>query len=125
MEKKFLCQLRDTYRAIAQIDMQMQQLFGLNLNEAMTLCTLRDGDISSGNLAQTLGITPSSASKIIKRMEELGFIARRLSSEDRRSMVISLTAKGLNKLESIACDKIVIPNTLTINDRPFYSQKTQ
>ncbi len=113
MDKKSLCRIRDTYRAIAQIDMQMQQLFGLNLNEAMMLCTLQDGDLNSGSLAQTLGITPSSASKIIKRLESLGFVVRHSDSDDRRSMVVSLTEQGHDKLNSLACDKIVMPSLLT------------
>ncbi len=124
MDKKSLCRIRDTYRAIGQIDMQMRQLFGLNLNEAMMLCALQEGDMNSGHLAQTLGITPSSASKIIKRLENLGFVVRRLAYDDRRSMVVSLTEQGQNKLKSIACDKINIPSPLSEDGCLFFSSES-
>ena len=42
MESNKICRLRDIYRAIAALENEFEKAFGLNINEAMLLCTLNE-----------------------------------------------------------------------------------
>ena len=42
MESSNLCKIRNLYRAIAEMEMQLERTFGLNINEAMLLCLLNE-----------------------------------------------------------------------------------
>ncbi len=47
-----------------------------------------------GELADHLGVTPSTVSLMLKRMEERGLVARRRDPADRRAMNVYLTPEG-------------------------------
>jgi DNA-binding MarR family transcriptional regulator len=52
-------------------------------------------------LARTLGVTPSTITALCDRLVQRGLISRRRGT-DRRSISLSVTAKGLRQLEEIA-----------------------
>ncbi|TWV14393.1 MarR family transcriptional regulator [Bacteroidaceae bacterium HV4-6-C5C] len=111
MEK--LCQIRDIYRAIAAFEAQLEKTHNLCLNEGMLLCSLSDaGTLSSGEIADMLGLSNSNASKVIRSVEDKGLIKRVLGTKDKRQMYFSLTEKGKRNLSAIKCDKIEIPELL-------------
>ena len=113
MDKKKLCRIRDVYRAIVALENQFQQSFNLNINEAMLLCTLKDNSgLTSGEIAEALGLTNSNASKVISSVEKRTLVRRRLGKEDKRQMYFSLTEKGNNMLGKIKCDSIELPELL-------------
>jgi len=103
-----LCKIRDIYRVIMNFEADFQQQYGLCLNEGMMLCTLQNGKFSSKELAQTLGLTLSNTSKVIKSLEVKTLIKRTLGKTDKRKMYFSLTAKGINSMEKIICTKQMI-----------------
>lgn len=109
---KTLCLLRDIYRSIREFEIEFQQKHDLCLNEGMLLCSLRNDKFSSGEIAERLGLTHSNASKVIRAVEEKGFVERILGKGDKRQMYFSLTAKGKEKLGEIECEdermKIII-----------------
>ncbi|MDD2436172.1 MAG: MarR family transcriptional regulator [Massilibacteroides sp.] len=96
-----LCSLRDIYRAIREFEIKFSQKHDLCLNEGMLLCTLCSEMYSSSEIASLLGLTNSNASKVIRSVEEKGFIERRLGQEDKRQMYFVLSSKGQKKLKEI------------------------
>lgn len=113
MDKQIICRLRDINRAIAELEHQFSQRFELNINEAMLLCTLKEkGELSSGAVAEALGLTASNASKVIVSAEKKNLISRNLCKEDKRQMFFSLTAFGREKIETFRNEQIDLPEIL-------------
>lgn len=113
MEKNKLCRIRDIYRAIAMLESQFDKLYGLNLNEAMMLCTLKEkGSITASELAEILGLTHSNTSKIICIAEKKKLLSRKIDKNDKRTMHFSITSKGIDLLSKINCTEMKMPEIL-------------
>jgi len=104
-----LCRIRDLQRAVHQFEANLERLYGICLNEGMTLCSLsKAGRLSCGELSDLLGLTPSNMSKVLRSVEEKEFVRRELGTADKRQMYFSLQL-----LASIDCGKIETPNPIT------------
>ena len=68
---------------------------GVTVAQAATLETLnREGPLRLGSLGRRLGVTPSTLSRNVERLEAGGLVRRQADPEDARSSHISLTEKG-------------------------------
>jgi DNA-binding MarR family transcriptional regulator len=54
------------------------------------------------DISRALGVTPVTISRMIKRLEELGLVARVTSPTDRRAKVVELTPEGLARVTRAA-----------------------
>jgi len=110
-----LCRIRDINRAIIDYEIRLEKEYGLCLNEGMLLCSLnKTSELSSGEIAEALGLTPSNASKVICSVEKKALIRRVIGKKDKRQMYFSLTTKGREKLQSVSCSGIEVPELLRI-----------
>ena len=76
-----LCRIRDLQRAVHQFEANLERLYGICLNEGMTLCSLsKAGRLSCGELSDLLGLTPSNMSKVLRSVEEKKFVRRELGT---------------------------------------------
>lgn len=108
-----LCHIRDIYRAIIEYESRFEKAHDLCLNEGMLLCSLnKEGELSSGRIAELLGLTLSNTSKVIRSVEQKGLIKRVIGKADKRQMYFRLTSKGKEKLESISSEVVEIPEQL-------------
>lgn len=108
-----ICKIRDIYKLIGEFEGQFEKDFGITLNEGMLLCSLLEKrTLSSTELAKNLGLTCSNTSKVIKSVEEQGFVERQLGKEDKRQMYFALTEKGAECILSVKNSKINIPKEL-------------
>ena len=83
------------------------------LNEGMALCSLKKNEkLSSGEIGALLGLTNSNTSKVIKSIEDKGYVTRVIGDKDKRQMYFSLTAKGFELISSVKCDGVEIPELL-------------
>ena len=113
MNKEGICKLRDLYRAIATLEAQFEQQFGLNINELMLLCTLNDQpSMTSGELATALALTHSNMSKVIRAVEDKKLIVRKFDKNDRRVIRFAVTKAGQERLASVNCNDIKLPEQL-------------
>jgi MarR family transcriptional regulator, organic hydroperoxide resistance regulator len=72
-----------------------QPLEGLSLPQYQLLEPLRDSDeLTVGVLAEAAGVAPPTATRMLDCLERDGHVARRHSQEDRRAVLVSLTADG-------------------------------
>lgn len=67
---------------------------GLTVAQAATLEALQRRPLRLAKLAQSLGITPSTLTRNLVRLESDGLIARAPDPEDARASQVSLTAAG-------------------------------
>ena len=111
---KRLCVIRDICRAISEYEQRFMSVHHLSLNEGMVLCSLKEGRLSSGEIAKQINLTCSNTSKLIRAIEEKGYIERVLGVEDKRQMYFSLTKEGDSKLLEIERDNIELTGPLTI-----------
>lgn len=109
-----ICKMRDIYRALSTFEAAFENVYGLSLNEAMVLCALREvgEEMTSTAIAGRTEMAPSHTSKVIRSVEEKGFINRALGKTDKRQMYFSLTSKGKKQLDALDLDKIEVPEML-------------
>ncbi len=68
---------------------------GIRGREISTLRYLKDtGPRTIGQVTEYLFLSASSASELVSRMEEAGYVMRRRSTEDSRVVFVELTEKG-------------------------------
>lgn len=109
---KRLCALRDLCRAIGEYEQEFQKVYTISLNEGMVLCSLREKRLSSGEIAKQINLTCSNTSKLIRSIEDKGYIERVMGEEDRRQMYFSLTPEGAKIIEKIEVDSIPLSEPL-------------
>ncbi len=96
------CELSSLYRSINSIEQEIHQKHGLVINEAMILCLLRNGKLSSKKINEEIGLKATHSSKLIKTLESKKLIERTLGVEDKRQMFFELSELGIEKIKEIA-----------------------
>ncbi len=108
-----ICKIREIYRLIADLEAQFIKQYDLSLNEGILLCALtQTTELTSGEIAETLGLTNSNASKIIRSIEQKKYITRLIGKKDKRQMQFSLTEEGKRKIEMIQANPHELPPLL-------------
>jgi DNA-binding MarR family transcriptional regulator len=75
--------------------------FGLNAGEYLTLVDLRvapDHQLPAGHLAEHLDLSTGAMTNRLDGLEEQGLVTRERAVSDRRSVLVTLTPKGLDTL---------------------------
>jgi DNA-binding MarR family transcriptional regulator len=52
-------------------------------------------------MAKVMGLSPSRSSRVINNLVQKGYLIRRTSSRDRRSVAVTLSKKGIEAKEKI------------------------
>ena len=113
MNKECLCHIRSIYRTIAAFEQTLQKQFGLNINEMMLLSIVSEQkNISSGEIAEEMGLTNSNTSKVIASLEKRKLISRHACKEDLRCMKFSISKAGDDMLAQVNCDNVELPECL-------------
>jgi DNA-binding MarR family transcriptional regulator len=68
---------------------------------SLLFCIKREGEITPRELARSEDVTPPSVTRSLALLEQLGLIKRNQVESDGRTVLISLTKKGLRE-----CDRI-------------------
>jgi DNA-binding MarR family transcriptional regulator len=66
----------------------------LTLQQAQVLTILRRTPVTTGQLAEELGISAPAITQLTDRLVRKGLIERRVPEDDRRCVVVGLSAKG-------------------------------
>jgi len=78
------------------------KVFGLNTGEFKVLMKLREAPgqrMTAGALADRLDLSSSAMTNRLDRLEEDGLVSRQRDTEDRRSVLVSITPKGEDVLD--------------------------
>lgn len=71
---------------------------GITFTQRRLLRLLEDAPRSPGALAGELGVAAPSLTRQLQRLEDRGFITREIDRDDRRRVVVALTASGASAL---------------------------
>jgi len=90
--------LRATWLAVAKTYNEQASKHAITMAVAMALLYIDyENGTQSTSLGPSMGIEATSLSRILKNMEERGFIYRERNKEDGRSVLIKLTKLGIEK----------------------------
>src|SRR5690606_25731171 len=93
-EEEILRSLRRIIRAVDLYSRRLMAAHGLSGPQLLCLTQLAKGEMRSGALALALSLSPATVTGILDRLEARGLIERRRPIDDKRSVVVSLTAAG-------------------------------
>ena len=85
---------------------------GLTVAQAATLEALEGGATRLGELAQRLGISPSTLTRNLARLEADGLVAREADPEDSRAARVKLTAAGSRSAARVAAQEIAFAGSI-------------
>jgi len=90
--------LRATWQAVIKMYNEEAKNYGLTMAIGFTLLSIDPkGGTPSTALGPKMGMEATSLSRILKNIEEKGYIQRRPNPKDGRGVLIYLTALGLDK----------------------------
>ena len=74
--------------------------FGLGITETVAMSYLAGtGPMSAHDLANAMGLAPSSITSVLDRLAKAGIATRSAVEGDRRAVLVTMTPKGEEKLE--------------------------
>ncbi|MBC7556148.1 MAG: MarR family transcriptional regulator [Chryseobacterium sp.] len=100
--------LKSTWLAVSKMYSDMAQEYDSTAVQALTLLKIdpKEGTRST-NLGPKMAIEPTSLTRIIKLLEDNGYIYKEKTTTDKREVIIKLTEKGI---ESRNLSKEVVLN---------------
>lgn len=89
--------LKQTWLAVSKMYSDLAQDHDATVVQGLTLLKIdpREGTRST-NLGPKMAIEPTSLTRIIKLLEDNGYIYKEKTTNDKREVIIKLTDKGLN-----------------------------
>jgi DNA-binding MarR family transcriptional regulator len=86
--------------ATDQVDEAVAQRLGINRTDLRCLGLLfARGPLSAGQLAAASGLSPGAATTALDRLERAGYALRTRGAQDRRSVLVELTALARQRIE--------------------------
>lgn len=77
------------------IDRTAETEWGLTGSRLMLVVMLsRQGDMAMGEAADVLDVTPRAITRLVDGLEADGFVSRKVSKDDKRSSMLSVTGKA-------------------------------
>lgn len=97
-----IADFRATMNQIKCASSERMLRLGISVAQLNILFTLqREGEMPMSRLAEVLNVSLSNATGLIDRIEERGYVERTRVPEDRRIVLIRLTAEGQRLLEEL------------------------
>jgi DNA-binding MarR family transcriptional regulator len=93
------------FKVPAALDSQLQRDEDITHAGYMVLAMLSESKerrLRMSDLAAAAGTSQSRLSRIVARLEEGGYVTRRMSPEDRRAVIAELTEAGMAKIAAAA-----------------------
>lgn len=89
--------LKSTWLSVSKMYSELAQDHDATAVQALTLLKIdpKEGTRST-NLGPKMAIEPTSLTRIIKLLEDNGYIYKEKTTNDKREVIIKLTEKGLN-----------------------------
>ena len=82
---------RRVHAAIDTIDYVISEYLGIHRNDLRALNLLEAGPLSPRSIGDRIGLTSGSVTALLDRLEKAGFVERRPSKTDRRSIEVEIT----------------------------------
>ncbi|MEM9454370.1 MAG: MarR family transcriptional regulator [Myxococcota bacterium] len=96
-----MVEVRRLYDALQAFDLAAARKLGVNRTDLQCLLMLEHGPVRAGVLSSEVGLTSGSTTALLDRLEERGFVRRRIAKDDRRAIEIELTPRGRKRIGAI------------------------
>jgi DNA-binding MarR family transcriptional regulator len=83
------------------VQARLWQQAEITLTQLVVLRELRPGPQTAGRLGEKVGLSPTSVTRLVDRLERRGLVSRRRDSGDRRQVEILLEPEGERMLSEI------------------------
>jgi MarR family transcriptional regulator, organic hydroperoxide resistance regulator len=104
LENQICFKIYTAEREITKLYRGLLEEIGVTYPQYLALLVLwEDGTVSVKELGRKLFLDSGTLTPMLKRMESNGLVERHRSVEDERSVVITLTKKGIAMKEKAAC----------------------
>ncbi|WP_061809741.1 MarR family winged helix-turn-helix transcriptional regulator [Rossellomorea vietnamensis] len=104
LENQICFKIYTAEREITKLYRSLLEEIGVTYPQYLALLVLwEEKTISVKELGRKLFLDSGTLTPMLKRMEANGLVERKRSSEDERSVIISLTDKGLKMKEKAEC----------------------
>jgi DNA-binding MarR family transcriptional regulator len=98
--EQVLISLRKIFHAIELHSKQIERESGLTGPQLLLMQLINtSGEITAGVLAREVSLSQATVTSIIDRLEHKGLLLRQRNTEDKRKVMVSLTATGKAALE--------------------------
>ena len=87
-----------------QLDLQMRSAHGLTLSQSEVLIFLDDAPdqrVRMAQLAKGVLLSSSGGTRLVERLETLGYVTRRADADDRRGLLAELTDAGRHAVMAV------------------------
>ncbi|PUB24795.1 DNA-binding MarR family transcriptional regulator [Promicromonospora sp. AC04] len=93
---------RRHHAAYSSFNQALAERVGLHPTDlqCVSLLTLEPGPHTIGAIAERTGLTSGSATRLVDRLERAGLVERRADPQDRRKMLVSLTAERISAVDA-------------------------
>jgi DNA-binding MarR family transcriptional regulator len=92
--KATLLSYLDALALAEPIQAKLWQLAEITLTQVQVLRALRGGPQTLSKLGHSIGLSPTSVTRVVDRLERRGLVSRRRDSEDRRLVRLNLEPEG-------------------------------
>ncbi|MEO0434764.1 MAG: MarR family transcriptional regulator [Cyanobacteria bacterium J06656_5] len=99
--KNLILASRRIHSAIDIIDYGISERLGIHRNDLRALNLLEDGPLTPRVIGESIGLTSGSVTALIDRLERAGYVERRPSETDRRSIEIGITPDRYTEIASL------------------------
>lgn len=89
---------RRVHAAIDSIDAVISRHLGVHRSDLRCLNVLEHGPVTASEIASRIGLTTGSVTALIDRLERAGFVERRRSLTDRRSVEVAIPAAAFSRI---------------------------
>lgn len=99
--KRALLAYLDALALAEPFQTQLWESAGLTLAQLAVLRQLRQGSLSASRLAQAIGRSSASVTRLLDRLEERNMVSRHRDGEDRRCVEVRLEDEGLRAMGEV------------------------
>lgn len=103
------CKIRELYKVVQQLEASVEQAHGLSVSECLTMCNIKNGASTAGELAENLTQSKSRMSKILSGLERKGLIEREFDKSDKRKTIFKFTDLGKEKAKEVEKSPVDFP----------------
>ncbi|MER7187704.1 MarR family transcriptional regulator [Streptomyces hyaluromycini] len=88
--------IAEHWRITQDLDRALLRVHGISLSEFLTLSALDRGEgrLCAKDLVDVVGLSPSTLSRLLDRLERGGLLVRRAGTRDRRTVRLWITESG-------------------------------
>lgn len=92
---------RSIHAAVDAVDIAISEELGIHRNDLRCLNLLEPGPLKASEIGRQIGLTSGSVTALIDRLERAGYVERKRSSVDRRSIDVGIPPDSYARIDQL------------------------